>query len=95
MNIADAILKCQNHHKNNVLLYHVMYAGDFNDWKTFSEHYFDQILSGSKKMGLQKLALFCTFKKLKLYKEVETQTYYVWFKNPFHYKIIKCYDILS
>ena len=41
------------------------------------------------KMGLQKVALFCTLKKLKLYKEVATQTN-VWFKNPFHYKIIKC-----
>ena len=30
-------------------------------------------------MGLQKVALFCTLKKLKLYKEVETKTY-VWFK---------------
>ena len=46
MNIADAIVKCQNNHKNNVLLHHVMYA---DDQKTFSEDYFDQILSGFKK----------------------------------------------
>ena len=45
-------------------------------------------------MGLQKVALFCTLKKLNLYKEVETQTY-VWFKNPYHYRIIKCLDILG
>ena len=31
INIADAIVKCQNNHKNNVLLHHVMYADDFND----------------------------------------------------------------
>ena len=49
INIADAIVKCQNNHKNNVLLRHVMYADDSNDQKTFSEHYFDQILSGFKK----------------------------------------------
>ena len=34
INIADAIVKCQNNHKNNVLLHHFMYADDFNDWKT-------------------------------------------------------------
>ena len=38
---------------------------------------------------LQKVALFGTLRELKLYKEVETQTY-VWFKNLYHYKIIKC-----
>ena len=54
INIADAIVKCQNHHKNNVLLHHVMYADDSNDQKTFSEHYFDQILSGSKKWVCKK-----------------------------------------
>ena len=41
------------------------------------------------KIGLQKVALFGTLRELKLYKEVETQTY-VWLKNPYHYKIIKC-----
>ena len=54
INIADAIVKCQNNHKNNVLLHHVMYADDSNDQKTFSEHYFDQILSGSKKWVCKK-----------------------------------------
>ena len=49
INIADAIAKCQNNHKNNVLLQYVMYADDSNDQKTFSEHYFDQFLSGFKK----------------------------------------------
>ena len=54
INLAEAIVKCQNNHKNNVLLHHVMYADDFNDWKTFSEHYFDHILSGSKKWVCKK-----------------------------------------
>ena len=54
INIADAMVKYQNNHKNNVLLHHVMYADDFKDWKTFSEHYFHQILSGSKKSVCKK-----------------------------------------
>ena len=41
------------------------------------------------KIGLQKVAQFGTFRKLKLYKEVATQSY-IWFKNPYNYKTIKC-----
>ena len=54
INIADAIVKCQNNHKNNVLLHHVMYADYSNDKKTFSEHYFYHILAGSKKWVCKK-----------------------------------------
>ena len=36
-----------------------------------------------------KVAQFGTFRKLKLYEEVATQSY-IWFKNPYNYKIIKC-----
>ena len=46
------------------------------------------------KNGFAKSSPIVYFEKLKLFKKVATQTN-VWFKNPFHYKIIKCQDILS
>ena len=49
INITDGIVKCQNTHKNNVLSHHLMYKYYLNYWNTSSEHYFDQIFSGSKK----------------------------------------------
>ena len=48
INIAKAIVKCQNSHKKSVLLHHLMYANIFRDWNTSSEYYFDEILSCSK-----------------------------------------------